>query len=368
MLSRPLTSSPCLRKAKTTSRSMARAYATVKKDPNYVKIVEVGPRDGLQNEKSVIPPEVKIDLINRLNKAGMTTIEAGSFVSPKWVPQMAATDKVITGMTRIPGSHYPVLVPNHKGLSNLLTLLSSHPSSPSSPPPPTDEIAVFTAATDAFSLANTNCTVSESLARLAPVVEQALKAGLRVRGYVSVVIHCPYTGRVKYEDVKSVTKSLLEMGCYEVSLGDTVGMGTPGSVKEMVETVVGADGRIPVEVVAGHFHDTFGAAVANVHTALSLGIRTIDSAVGGLGGCPYSPGATGNVATEDVIYSLKDSRYHTEGDLDKMVDIGYWISERLGRQNASRAGKAMLAQRNRKRVEKEREREGGNAESVSAKL
>ncbi|KAI0826066.1 hypothetical protein BC629DRAFT_1276456 [Irpex lacteus] len=370
MFSRRLTSSTCRRIGHRTAT--ARTYATAK-HPNHVKIVEVGPRDGLQNEKSVIPAEVKIDLINRLNDAGMTTIEAGSFVSPKWVPQMAATDKVITGMTRVPGSHYPVLVPNQKGLDNLLSLLSCYPSSSPSTPPPTDEIAVFTAATDAFAKANTNCTVSESLDRLAPVVSAALQRGLRVRGYVSVVIVCPYTGRVRYEDVKSVTRALREMGCYEVSLGDTVGMGTPASVGEMLEVVTGGSGGVPVEVLAGHFHDTFGTAIANVFTALSHGIRTIDAAVGGLGGCPYSPGATGNVATEDVLYALKDSKlYQTHGDLDKMVDVGQWISERLGRENASRAGRAVLAQRGRKEkrreVDRERERDGGDAENVRAKL
>lgn len=307
---------------------------------------------------------------------------------------MAATDKVITGMTRVPGSHYPVLVPNQKGLDNLLSLLSSHHHSSPSTPPPTDEIAVFTAATDAFAKANTNCTVSESLNRLAPVVSTALQRGLRVRGYVSVVIVCPYTGRVRYEDVKSVTRALREMGCYEVSLGDTVGMGTPASVGEMLEVVTGGSDGVPVEVLAvsplpfdplrhllinkrtniqGHFHDTFGTAIANVFTALSHGIRTIDAAVGGLGGCPYSPGATGNVATEDVLYALKDSKlYQTHGDLDKMVDVGQWISERLGRENASRAGRAVLAQRGRKekkrQVERERERDGGDAEKVRAKL
>ncbi|KAI0694122.1 aldolase [Cytidiella melzeri] len=349
-------------------KTASRAYATAK-DPNHVTIVEVGPRDGLQNEKSVIPPAVKIDLINRLNNAGMTTIEAGSFVSPKWVPQMAATDQVITHMDRIPGSHYPVLVPNQKGLDNLLSLLSAHHSTI---PPPTDEIAVFTAATDAFSKANTNVTVAESLARLGPVVQAALKRGLRVRGYVSVVIACPYTGRVRYEDVKSVARALLDMGCYQVSLGDTVGMGTPAEVAGMLETVMGGSGGVPAETLAvsGHFHDTFGTAVANVMTALNMGLRTIDAAVGGLGGCPYSPGATGNVATEDVMYALRGSKYRTDGDLDAMVTIGAWISDHLGRPNASRAGKAILAQRGRRKVETERERDGGHGpvETTTAKL
>lgn len=341
------------------------SYATVS-SKTHVNIVEVGPRDGLQNEKSIIPPSVKIDLINRLGKAGMTIIESGSFVSPKWIPQMAGTTEVISRMERKQGNHYPVLVPNMKGLELLFDLLSKESSSS---PPVTDEIAIFTAATDAFSKANTNCTVAESLARLEPVAQKALEKGLRVRGYVSVVISCPYSGKVEPQKVKEVSKALLDMGCYEVSLGDTVGTGNPATIQTMLETVMGGSG-VPSEKLAGHFHDTFGSAVANVITALDMGIRTIDSAVGGLGGCPYSPGATGNVATEDIMYALKDGKYTVDGDLDAMVNIGAWISEKLGRQNASRAGKAILARREqeRKAIEKERERDGGAAETVAAKL
>lgn len=342
---------------------LPRSYATVS---NRVNIVEVGPRDGLQNEKSIIPPVVKIDLINRLGKAGMTIIESGSFVSPKWVPQMAGTAEVISRMDRHAGNHYPVLVPNMKGLEILFDLLSKDPS-PS--PQVTDEIAIFTAATDAFSKANTNCTVAESLERLEPVAQKALEQGLRVRGYVSVVVSCPYSGKVDPQKVKEVSKALLDMGCYEVSLGDTVGTGNPTSIRTMLEAVMSNNG-VPAERLAAHFHDTFGSAVANVITALDMGIRTVDSAVGGLGGCPYSPGATGNVATEDIMYALKDSKYTVPGDLDAMVGIGGWISETLGRQNASRAGKAILArrERDRKKIEKERERDGGAAETIAAKL
>ncbi|KAK0221027.1 hypothetical protein EDD85DRAFT_862920 [Armillaria nabsnona] len=316
-----------------------RHYATAR---DIVNIVEVGPRDGLQNEKGVIPVGVKVELINRLVSAGMQTIEAGSFVSPKWVPQMAGTSDVISQITRIAGVRYPVLVPNQKGLDNLTRLLKEHPTSP----PLTDEISIFTAATDAFTQANLNTTTKESLKRLAPVARSALDKGLRVRGYVSVVIACPYSGLVDYGRVREVAKELMEMGCYEVSLGDTVGMGTPTQVAEMLEEVKKS---VPVEQLAGHFHDTYGTAIANVFTALSHGIRTIDSSVGGLGGCPYSPGATGNVATEDVLYALQTSPYSVAGnpDLDEIVNIGWWISQKLGRESVSRAGRAIRSKRDR---------------------
>ncbi|KAH9034997.1 aldolase [Lactarius pseudohatsudake] len=312
-------------------------YATVASNKIPVRIVEVGPRDGLQNEKTIIPPQVKVGLINRLGRAGSTVIEAGSFVSPKWVPQMAGTAEIVTSMEKLPGVTYQVLVPNEKGLENVVNLLAAHPGKP-----PIDEIAVFTAATDAFSRANTNVTVAESLKRMARVVQGALDKGIRVRGYVSVVITCPYSGKVDYNKVRDVTKELLDMGCYEVSLGDTTGMGNPTSVNEMLNVTLGAN---PVEKLAGHFHDTFGMGVANSITALHAGIRTLDSSIGGLGGCPYSPGATGNVATEDILYALQDSLYTAPGDLEALVDIGFWISEQLGRDNSSRVGKAIRARR-----------------------
>jgi len=316
-------------------RSDSYATATGKKIP--VKIVEVGPRDGLQNEKTVIPPEVKVGLINRLGHAGLTVIEAGSFVSPKWVPQMAGTAEVVTAMDKLPGVTYQALVPNVKGLENVLGLLAAHPNKP-----PIDEISVFTAATDAFSLANTNVTVADSLKRLERVVRGAVDKGIRVRGYVSVVITCPYSGKVDYKKVRDVTKELLEMGCYEVSLGDTTGTGNPTSVGEMLSVTLGTN---PVKKLAGHFHDTFGMGVANSMAALSAGIRTLDSSIGGLGGCPYSPGATGNVATEDVLYALQDSPYAAPGNLEALVDVGFWISEKLGRDNSSRVAKAVRARR-----------------------
>jgi len=315
------------------------AYATAASGRIPVKIVEVGPRDGLQNEKTVIPPDVKIGLINRLGRAGSRVIEAGSFVSPKWVPQMAGTAEVVTSMDKLPGTTYQVLVPNEKGLESVLSLLAAHADKP-----PIDEIAIFTAATDAFSMANTNVTVADSLKRLARVVQGALDKGIRVRGYVSVVITCPYSGNVDYKRVRDVTKELLAMGCYEVSLGDTTGTGNPTSVGEMLSVALGAN---PVEKLAGHFHDTFGMGVANSMAALSAGIRTIDSSIGGLGGCPYSPGATGNVATEDVLYALRDSPYSAPGDLDALVDVGFWISDMLGRDNSSRVAKAIRTRRER---------------------
>ncbi|KAI5121592.1 hypothetical protein M0805_009463 [Coniferiporia weirii] len=332
-------------------RAARRSLTTVSRHPNFVNVVEVGPRDGLQNEKAIIPPAVKVELINRLGRAGMTTIEAGSFVSPKWVPQMAGTAEVLARMDRLPGVHYPVLVPNMRGLDDLLTLISSTPTSER---PPTDEIAVFAAATDAFSRANTNCTIAESLARLAPVAQRAAAAGLRVRGYVSVVISCPYSGRTDYKRVRDVSRALLDMGCYEVSLGDTNGTGTPGTVLDMLSVVAST---IPVRNLAGHFHDTYGTGVANVFAALSAGVRTFDASIGGLGGCPYSPGATGNVATEDVLHALQDSGYATPGDLPALVETGFWISEQLGRANESRAGRAYRAARLHKEKEGKKDKE-----------
>ncbi|KAA1474454.1 aldolase [Dentipellis sp. KUC8613] len=313
----------------------ARSYATA--NPNFVNIVEVGPRDGLQNEKAVIPPETKVELVNRLSRAGLKTIEVGSFVSPKWVPQMAGTAEILTKMDKVPGITYQVLVPNDKGLDAFLAHLSAHPDLQ-----PSSEIAIFTAASEAFCKANTNASVAESLARLGKVTRRAREHGVRVRGYVSVVITCPYSGQADYGVVRDVTKELFEMGCYEVSLGDTTGTGTPTSVSEMLEVVTASN---PIHKLAGHFHDTFGMGVANAMTAVDAGIRTLDSSVGGLGGCPYSPGATGNVATEDILYALQGSKYEVPGDLDAIAETGFWISEQLGRDNASRVGKALRARK-----------------------
>lgn len=272
---------------------------------------------------------------------------------------MAGTAEVVTSIDKLPGVTYQVLVPNEKGLEGVLRLLAAHPDKP-----PVDEIAIFTAATDAFSLANTNATVADSLKRLERVVRGALDKGIRVRGYVSVVITCPYGGKTDYRRVRDVTRELLDMGCYEVSLGDTTGTGNPTSVSEMLNVTLAAN---LVEKLAGHvcnnplrnhtsqllflfqFHDTFGMGVANSMAALSAGVRTLDSSIGALGGCPYSPGATGNVATEDILYALQDSPYSAPGDLEALVDVGFWISEKLGRDNSSRVGKAVRARRERVR-------------------
>jgi len=273
-------------------------------------------------------------------------VEAGSFVRPEWVPQMAGTAEVLRSIERlsIPDVHYPVLVPNQRGLQTLLELLERYPAGPLQPPL-TDEISVFTATSDWFARKNLNCTVAESLKKLESVTRDALDKGLRVRGYVSMVIVCPFEGKTDPKRVRDVTKELVDMGCYEVSLGDTVGRGRPHEVAEMLEEVKKA---IPVDRLAGHFHDTYGMGIANVFTALEHGVRTIDASVAGLGGCPYAPGATGNVATEDVLYALAGSQYSVKGsaeggviNLEEMVEIGSWISEKLGRGTVSRAGRAL---------------------------
>jgi len=242
---------------------------------------------------------------------------------------------------------YSVLTPNLKGLEILSGTLTHSSSAASS----IKDVAVFTAASEAFSHANTNCSIAESLERARQVTEAALDRGFRVRGYIGVVISCPYSGKSDYSKVRDIAKELIDMGCYEVSLADTTGTGTPHSVAEMIQTVISA---VPADKLAGHFHDTFGMAIANVMSALSLGIRTIDSSIAGLGGCPYSPGATGNVATEDVIYALKDSPYTVSGDLDALIDVGSWISEQIGKTNSSRVGTALLAKKKRDRESRSR--------------
>ncbi|KIK91205.1 hypothetical protein PAXRUDRAFT_831036 [Paxillus rubicundulus Ve08.2h10] len=352
---------PCLKRSYSTPTS---------RSSNYVRLVEVGPRDGLQNEPHPIPPPIKADLVNRLGQAGIQSLEVGSFVSPRWIPQMAGTAEVLALIDPLPMADYAVLVPNMKGLDEVLRILaaSKSPDSAAKPPPPVTEIAIFTAATDAFAQANTNVTVSESLARLAPVARAALDAKLKVRGYVSVIITCPYSGRVDPKRIRDVARELFQMGCYEVSLGDTTGAGTPASIRAALEEVLKeADGHR----LAGHFHDTNGTALANIFAALELGVRTFDTSVGGLGGCPYSPGATGNVATEDVVYALTgESLYGDSGEpysvdsqspdlkakwdvgpvsLPLLAETGAWISEILGRETTSRAGRAYLARRQRER-------------------
>ncbi len=297
--------------------------------PTRVKMVEVGPRDGLQNEKRTVPTAVKVELINRLAAAGLPVVEAGSFVSPKWVPQMADTGEVMARIDRREGVSYPVLVPNLKGLEAAIAAGAT-------------EIAGFAAATETFSQKNTNCSISESLERLESVCHGALDAGLRVRGYISVVLGCPYEGEVTPAQVAVVVRRLWEMGCYEVSLGDTVGMGTAAKTQRMIEAVCA---HVPVERLAGHFHDTYGQAIANILASLELGMATFDSSVAGLGGCPYSPGATGNVATEDVLYMLNGMGIETGVDMGDLLDAAEFICTHLERPTVSRAGRALALKR-----------------------
>ena len=299
--------------------------------PGRVKMVEVGPRDGLQNEPGVVPAEIKIGLIDRLTDAGLPVIEATSFVSPKWVPQMGDAAQVMAGIRRRPGVSYPVLTPNLKGLEGAMAAGA-------------EEVAVFAAATESFSRRNTNCSIAESFDRFQPVCRTALDHGIRVRGYISVVLGCPYEGEVRAQAVADVAKRLFDLGCYEISLGDTVGAGTPGKTRRLIDAVAQ---HIPVEKLGGHFHDTFGQALANILAALEMGVATFDSSIAGLGGCPYSPGATGNVATEDVLYMLDGMGIQTGVEMAKLLDAAEFISAFLNRPTGSRAGRALIARRKR---------------------
>ncbi|MGE5766555.1 MAG: hydroxymethylglutaryl-CoA lyase [Bacteroidota bacterium] len=297
--------------------------------PKSVEIVEVGPRDGLQNEPKSLPAAVKVALIESLAAAGCRVVEAGAFVSPKWVPQMADTAAVLAALKRQPGVRYPVLVPNLKGLERALAA-------------GVEEVAVFGAASETFTQRNINCSIAESLERFAPVCDEARAAGLRVRGYVSCVLGCPYEGAVPVARVAEVAASLHAMGCAEVSLGDTIGVGTPLKARAMLEAVAA---RVPLERLAVHFHDTYGQALANILACLELGVATVDAAVAGLGGCPYAKGASGNVATEDVVYMLDGLGVRTGVDLERLVGIGQWISGVLDRDYGSKAGKALAAKK-----------------------
>ena len=297
--------------------------------PQSVKIVEVGPRDGLQNEAGRVPTGAKISLIEGLAEAGLTAIEAGSFVSPKWVPQMADTAEVLAGLKRRAGVTYSVLTPNLKGLAAALTAGVT-------------EVAVFAAASESFSQRNINCSIAESLERFRPVVATAATRGLRVRGYVSCVLGCPYEGEIAPSAVAEVANALRSMGCYEISLGDTIGVGTPKRTERLIDTVAA---KIPLPQLAAHFHDTYGQALANILAALQSGVAVVDCAVAGLGGCPYAAGASGNVATEDVVYMLNGMGIHTGVDLDKLVAAGWAISEVLGRDPASKVSIAKRKKR-----------------------
>jgi hydroxymethylglutaryl-CoA lyase len=292
-----------------------------------VRIVEVGPRDGLQNEPREVPTEVKLELIERLADAGLPAVEATAFVSPKWVPQMADHTEVLERIRRKPGVDYPVLAPNLKGFEAARAAGAT-------------EVAIFGAASEAFSKKNINCSIAESLERFRPLASAAKKHGIRVRGYVSCVLGCPYEGEVAPQRVADVAAALYEMGCYEVSLGDTIGVGTPGKTKAMIEACAK---RVPIGKLAGHYHDTYGQALANIYASLELGVRTFDASVAGLGGCPYAPGASGNVATEDVVYLLNGLGMRTGVDLPKLVGIGRWICGVLGREPSSKVNKAFKA-------------------------
>ena len=292
--------------------------------PEKIQIVEVGPRDGLQNEKEWVPTETKISLIEKLADAGLTKIEATSFVSPKWVPQLKDAHEVFTGIKRIAGVSYPVLTPNMKGFERALEADAK-------------EIAVFSAASEAFTQKNTNCSIEESINRFRPVLEEAKKTNIPVRGYISCVLGCPYQGNVAVEDVVNLAAKMTEMGCFQISLGDTIGAGTPVQAKRMVQKV---SEKVPVSKLALHFHDTRGQALANIFACLELGVTVIDASVAGLGGCPYAKGATGNVATEDVVFMLHGMDIETGIDLNKLIETGRFISGVLGRVPQSRVSVA----------------------------
>ena len=294
--------------------------------PKSVRIVEVGPRDGLQNEPGdIIPTAVKVELVNRLADAGLSYVESASFVSPKWVPQMGDATDVMHTIERKPGVTYAALTPNLKGLEGAIAAGA-------------DEVAVFGASSESFTRKNINCSIKESLERFVPVIERAREANIRVRGYVSTVMGCPYEGDIAPAQVASVCRDLYDMGCYEISLGDTIGVGTPIKAKKMLEAVAA---EIPVEKLAAHFHDTYGQALANLYSVIEEGVAVVDTSVAGLGGCPYAKGASGNVATEDVLYMLNGLGIETGVDLNKLVQTSHWITAQLGRSNGSKVALAI---------------------------
>jgi len=298
--------------------------------PTKVKIVEVGPRDGLQNEKTMINASDKIALIEKLTDAGISYIESGSFVSPKWVPQMATSTEVFNQLKRDSGVTYAALTPNMRGFEAAMAAGVT-------------EVAIFAAASESFSQKNINCSIEESIERFTPILEAAKKANIKVRGYVSCVVGCPYEGEINAEKVADVAEKLHTMGCYEISLGDTIGVGTPASVTKMLQAV---SSRVPVAKLAVHFHDTYGQALTNIYTALQFGIEVIDSAIAGLGGCPYAKGASGNVATEDVVYLLNGLGITTNIDFDKLLQAGWFISDKLAKPPISKVSMAYLAKNN----------------------
>lgn len=293
--------------------------------PKKVRIVEVGPRDGLQNEKQAIPTVAKIQLIENLVDAGLTYIEAGSFVNPKWVPQMADSGEVFSGITRKPGVTYAALTPNLQGYERAIAVNAN-------------EVAIFAAASEAFSQKNINCSISESIQRFETLINAAKAQHIPVRGYISCVAGCPYSGAVDVATVASIAKELLAMGCYEISLGDTIGVGTAGQIKHIIETLAR---DIPIEKIAAHMHDTYGQALANIYAALEMGVSVVDSSIAGLGGCPYAAGATGNIATEDVVYLLNGLGIEHGVNLEKLIHAGNTISAALNRPSNSKVAQAM---------------------------
>jgi hydroxymethylglutaryl-CoA lyase len=293
----------------------------------HAKIVEVGPRDGLQNEAQVVPTAIKIELIERLADAGLRVIESTSFVSPKWVPQMGDNSAVMRGIKRHPATVYPVLTPNLQGFDAAIEAGAT-------------EVAIFGAASESFSRKNINCSIAESLKRFEPIVSAASALEIPVRGYVSCVAACPYEGPIAPEQVAGVAKTLFDMGCYEVSLGDTIGVGNPASIKRLIEACAK---RVPIEKLAGHYHDTYGMAIANIYASLQMGMAVFDSSIAGLGGCPYAKGASGNVASEDVVYLLQGLGIETGIDLAKLASVGDWISSAIQRPNGAKAGRALCA-------------------------
>jgi hydroxymethylglutaryl-CoA lyase len=294
---------------------------------DFVRIVEVGPRDGLQNEKAIIATADKVELIDRLSRTGLRSIEATSFVSPKWIPQLADAADVFVAIDRKPGISYPVLVPNEKGYERAREAGAQ-------------EVAVFTAASEAFNQKNINASIDESIERFRPVLERAHADGVKVRGYVSTVLGCPYQGQVPVADVVRVAARLHALGCYEISLGDTIGVGTPHKARAMLKAVAT---EVPMPALAVHFHDTYGQALANILACLEEGVAVVDSAVSGTGGCPYAKGASGNVASEDVVYLLHGLGVETGIDLEKLSETGLWLSALLGHETSSKVARAMSA-------------------------
>lgn len=302
--------------------------------PKKVKIVEVSPRDGLQHEPHLVPKQIKLELIERLTSTGLTAIEATSFVSAKWVPQLADHNEVYSAIKKHPGINYPVLVPNLKGLANALQV-------------GVKEIAAFSAASDTFSRKNTNASIAESLARYAEVIPEAKKHNIKVRGYISCALGCPYEGKISPQAVLYVAERLWQLGCYEIALGDTIGIGTAGEAIKLIETIAT---KIPMHAIAVHFHDTYGQALANIYAVLERGIATVDSSVAGLGGCPFAPGASGNVATEDVVYMLHGSGIETGVDLNALCATGKFITEYLGIPSRSKVAQALAVKRDCRNV------------------